>query len=267
MNKLSIISESGEGEIIINENGESYSLYKNEEIQKPLSITDSMDRPIYSSELNERLKRRIWNTPERRYIKLQDNSEGELMLFKGIADEYINTINDKDSSIGVPVCNLIGISESEIEKFREEFKDILKDMTGKEIYIHNASKEIIDVLNDSITVNLLISNSDVYTNTFNLGNLVKDIPYPGVSGKIDLSIQYSKGGYIYNYDTTFEGFGFNFTDSMNDLEMTNSDFVEKIGEDIVIEYLDSMLRIIPISKDVVECIISNCTMTYGNIKQ
>ena len=65
-------------------------------------------------------------------------------------------------------------------------------MNNNEIYLYSTSKNVVDILNNSITIDVIPFNSDIYTNTVDLTELMNYSVSPGVSTKIDLGIQYSK---------------------------------------------------------------------------
>ena len=39
------------------------------------------------------------------------------------------------------------------------------------------------------------------------------------------------------------------------------------NSDVLVEYVDGVVRVIPGSDEVGECIISNCLVTYGHIEE
>lgn len=261
MNKLRIITNESPnigGGLLVTDNKESPSISFANSEGTIINITgeDGTFRPIYSSELNNKLIKRDWNITERKYIsseklrlKIQP-STGDIDIIMG-------------STVGIDVCNLEGISEESIESFREEFESILSTMTKNEIYFYNSIKSVVDILNGTLVLSIIDYESDSYTNTVNLKPLINSYPYESVKGKVDLNIQYSKLGKIYNKEITFEAFRYEYGE--NGLEVISNNIIEELEVDVVMEYYDNLIRVLPKSREVNECIISNCTITYGNI--
>ena len=65
---------------------------------------------------------------------------------------------------------------------------------------------------------------------------------------------------LYTKETTFSGFNL-----LNNEITNNTPYVENINSDVVIEYVGNIIRVVPTSLNVNECIISNCTITYGKL--
>mgnify|MGYP000835266034 FL=1 len=155
----------------------------------------------------------------------------------------------------------------------------IRDRNNNEIYLYSTSKNVVDILNNSITIDVIPFNSDIYTNTVDLTELMNYSVSPGVSTKIDLGIQYSKyetryvedpedkeklilvgNEKLYSKETTFSGSRYN-----KQGELISKDYIEEIGSDIVIECVNNIIRVVSKSTDIDECIISNCTITYGKL--
>ena len=137
-----------------------------------------------------------------------------------------------------------------------------------EIYLYDNSTSKIDFLNTQNTICLVEYNSDVYTDTVDLKKILSGIFCKSniTSSKVDLSIQYTKktedgNVSLLNHDTTFEGF---YVSGKN-IEITN--FIETVSEDVDIEYLNGIIKLYPKNNNIIECIISNCTVSYGNINE
>ena len=157
------------------------------------------------------------------------------------------------------------------------------NMNSSEIYLYSVKKNTVDILENSVTIDVIPYNSDIYTSTVDLNGLVGYcIPFSEkgkVTSKVDVGIQYSKTeeiyiedensetGYIteemeklYTKETTFSGFNL-----LNNEITNNTPYVENINSDVVIEYVGNIIRVVPTSLNVNECIISNCTITYGKL--
>lgn len=270
MNKIKLVtSDVTNSEISIDSKNEFKLVYNDDKgDQIKLTIENSKNRPIRISELNNKLIEKDWNIFERRYIKFE-KGEGLLMLKKtNNSSNYIEELNTEDNNLGLNLCNLDNISSETILEFESEYNDILNmKNTDNEIYLYSASNRVIDLLNNVISIDLISCDTDTYTDTIDLKNIIKSFPKSGLSMKIDLNILYSKNGKIYNYDTVINGIDYNINNKINTTFIENKPIIENINSDIAIEYTNLIIKIIPISELITECIINNCTVTYGNFKE
>lgn len=214
----------------------------------------SNDRPVYISELYERLKNRHFNITERKVV-----NDDRLYLHPdttvtGTSDFNKQTYTSSDSSKSLLLHDIL-IGPSEVTAFTNEY---MKTISTSSFY--SSSKITVDILESSITVDLI--NKNTYTNTISLQTIEKKTAKPGISGKIDLTVKYTKNYRIFGQDLTFEAFKYN--DSEINPESSKLDFVSTLG-DVRVEYTNGVIRVIPESTDVDECIISNCILTYGCI--
>lgn len=143
-----------------------------------------------------------------------------------------------------------------IDKYHKAIKK-MKEKEGETLY--NSSKVVIDFLKNSVLVNLV--TEDEYTNTISLRELESSLAFPGLIGKIDLCVKYTKSGVIHGQDLVFEAFKYPESD-ITAPEMPR--FTSYLG-DVLVEYVDGIIRVIPEALDVDECIISKCTLSYGCI--
>ena len=241
------ISFTGDDNISISSVGDNYGISYKDDQGNIINVTNesSKFRSVHCSELYENLKDRDWNITERRYV---NNSE-ELMIkiLKGSSD--VDSISVDSSNIGIKACNLNGISEDDKESFRTEYENILSDMKNNEIYLYSSIKKMIDLMDNTIVIELV--RPEFYTNSLNLEELIKK--NYGNFAKIDISIQYTKNEKVFNFCTSFNG-----------IPIVN--FMENINKDLALEVINGVIRIIPKSSKIKECIISNCTVTYGNVE-
>lgn len=266
--KLNIITAGTEEKnkltIINNEDNYNLAYLTNDNTQVNITNESSRYRPIRMSELKKLLESRDWNITERKYVNVSgDKVYLKLKIGKSSGPvDIIDSTMDKqnDVVVGITVCNEGYLSSASKEQFNNEYKTELENMTGNEIYIYNSSRNVVDFINNSIVINAIKYDSDSYTNTLNLDDLINNSAHSGISSKVDLTIQYSKGSSIINHDTAFEAFRFG---DDNNLESNN--FVEDINSDVILEYINNTIKVMPNSDDVNECIIRNCTITYGNI--
>lgn len=265
--KLNIVTSANSGEkekIFIVGNGAHSNLTYLSSKGEQIDITGegSEFRPLRCSELFKKLSERDWNITCRKFISTAEGEDEMLKIkFGNTNSDPIAYINSSNSSSGYSASNPSGISEEEKELFRTEYKEILDGMAKNEIYIYNSSKNIIDFVNNSVIINAIKYDSDIYTNTLSLNELLNNSSYPGISGKVDVTIQYSKDNFIVNHDVTFEAFKF------SDDKLTNNNFIEDINSEVIFEYTNNIIKVLPKSNDIDECIIRNCTITYGNLNK
>lgn len=261
---------------------------------RALVCNDSNYRMTRISELSNKLKLRDWNVTNRRFvIPGEDGSEGNLRV---CIDDYskgsgiINEVDENTKSIEIDKYELTGKEKSQFNSYLDYLKNnknnylkeiynLYNSMNNNEIYLYSTSKNVVDILNNSITIDVIPFNSDIYTNTVDLTELMNYSVSPGVSTKIDLDIQYSKyetryvedpedkeklilvgNEKLYSKETTFSGPRYN-----KQGELISKDYIEEIGSDIVIECVNNIIRVVSKSTDIDECIISNCTITYGKL--
>lgn len=220
---------------------------------------NSPHRPITMSELFKKLDTRDWNIADRKYI------DGDRKLRRSV-----NSKNDSVQETGYytvsPGKEITNNIEPDLESYKVEHSDIIqmfKNMKeSKTVYLYNSSELVFDILNDSVTMDLI--DSDQYTSTLSLENLFKRATVSGVSARVDLSIKYSKNNQIFSHNMIFEAFRFPNTPE-EIVEYTGNNFIKTVNNEISIEYIDNVLRVVPDNSDIDECIISNCTVTYGNL--
>lgn len=252
--------------IVNNENNSNLSY--NTEDRGQINITNEGNRfrPIRLSELEKKLEQRDWNITERKYVSItegKDYLKVKVTSSSGAIDTINSTTDTIDGKvIGVSVSNPLELDDSLKNQFNEDpnYKPILENMEGNEIYIYNSSRRVVDFINNSVIINAIKYNSDSYTSILSLDKLINNSAQPNISGKVDITIQYSKGNLIISHDTSFEAFKFN---DNNEIEIT--EFIEEINSEVIMEYSGNTIRLIPVSNDVNECIIRNCIITYGNI--
>jgi hypothetical protein len=261
---------------------------------RALVCNDSNYRMTRISELSNKLKLRDWNVTNRRFvIPGEDGSEGNLRV---CIDDYskgsgiINEVDENTKSIEIDKYELTEKEKSQFNSYLDYLKNnknnylkeiynLYNSMNNNEIYLYSTSKNVVDILNNSITIDVIPFNSDIYTNTVDLTELMNYSVSPGVSTKIDLGIQYSKyetryvedpedkeklilvgNEKLYSKETTFSGPRYN-----KQGKLISKDYIEEIGSDIVIECVNNIIRVVSKSTDIDECIISNCTITYGKL--
>lgn len=292
MKKIELITTESEdisiSQVISQGSEKEYYLVGN---NKALVCNDSNYRMARLSELSNKLKLRDWNVTNRRFA-FEDQSEGNLQI---CIDNYpsgsgiVNEINEDTKRIVIDKYELSDKEKSEFNNYLEYLKNnkneylkeiynLYSSMNSSEIYLYSTSKNVVDILNDSITIDIIPYNSDIYTNTVDLTSLINYSISPEVSTKIDLGIQYSKNETryeedpetkelvvineekLYSKETTFAGPSFNQSG-----ELVLKDYIEQVNSDVMIECIDNIIRVVSKSTNIDECIISNCTVTYGKL--
>lgn len=295
MKKIELITTTSDNisisQVTGQEDEKEYYLTGNNRV---LVCNDSNYRMTRISELSNKLKLRDWNVTNRRFvIPGEDGSEGNLRV---CIDDYskgsgiINEVDENTKSIEIDKYELTEKEKSQFNSYLDYLKNnknnylkeiynLYNSMNNNEIYLYSTSKNVVDILNNSITIDVIPFNSDIYTNTVDLIELMNYSVSPGVSTKIDLGIQYSKyetryvedpedkeklilvgNEKLYSKETTFSGPRYN-----KQGELISKDYIEEIGSDIVIECVNNIIRVVSKSTDIDECIISNCTITYGKL--
>lgn len=295
MKKIELITTTSDNisisQVTDREDEKEYYLTGN---NRALVCNNSNYRMTRISELSNKLKLRDWNVTNRRFvIPGEDGSEGNLRV---CIDDYskgsgiINEVDENTKSIEIDKYELTEKEKSQFNSYLDYLKNnknnylkeiynLYNSMNNNEIYLYSTSKNVVDILNNSITIDVIPFNSDIYTNTVDLIELMNYSVSPGVSTKIDLGIQYSKyetryvedpedkeklilvgNEKLYSKETTFSGPRYN-----KQGELISKDYIEEIGSDIVIECVNNIIRVVSKSTDIDECIISNCTITYGKL--
>ena len=170
----------------------------------------------------------------------------------------------------IKICDNWEAIGTNIPAIESKITDLLEEVYpayDKNVPEPDYEKEIRDSLGpysveiDTVSTVINMISPTTYTDTIDLGKLVERIEEAGVSGKADISVSYMSKGNFYNPTISIRAFEYLDT---GDLYIPS--FATKLG-DVQLEYFNGILRAIPISEDVNECIISNCTVTYGNLER
>ena len=173
-------------------------------------------------------------------------------------------------------------NEAERKAIKTEVDELYKSIFGGDvsgvntISFRHATKSLLKVLEKSVSFDLISSDSDMYTNSLDLSELRGYAVISGISARIDVTVQYSTYEpeasvpvKVFNRDTTFCAFEYEYDKESDAVECTSDSFRETINNDVLVSYVSNLetgtalLEIIPISQRVSECIISRCTVTYG----
>lgn len=273
--KLSIIKE-GTGDLRIE--GDSLSS------EGAGFVGDGTDyRPIHCSELREFLKGRSWNNEMFKFYYTSSTTDSETntitttktfkLKFPNSNTNYTTSENSVDDGLPIitPAAESTGspdiiISRKDLENVSSPvigvFNDIYGDQKGEsELMINRSTKSVIDVVEDSVTILAIDSeNTSTYTNILNLNDLINRVNTPGISAKVDATFLYSINNIIGGGNVTFQAF------SINDEGEVEKDNLVFDKETVIVEYVNGILRIFPLSEEVSECILSDVVITYGRIK-
>ena len=149
---------------------------------------------------------------------------------------------------------------------KEKVDSLYKEIFGfeyimKDVVFCNSSREVVNLLDNTISFSIISPDSDVYTNTVGIGELVEYSHIPEISAKVDLTVQYSIGENIYNRDVTFTAFRY---DSKGQLQM--SSLQTDIDFDVSVFFIaeTKTIEVHPQEgSEVEECIINSCVISYG----
>lgn len=269
---------------------EDYLAYNNNERLTEIRIGTNKNNPrkaISCSELIQKLIKRDWLYSKKIFIddfKGDNNFSVKKALNHCNSSSPIYTINPESSSQNQEKDNIsLTVSEDltdyEFNRYWDQafigikdgdsIKKQLENMAiNGEIYLYNTSKEVYDLLGGSNTVTLIDVNSDTYTNSVDIKSILYNIVLnSNTTAKVDLSIQYSKidnKSVVYSSDFTFNGFS--TITSNNKLSVKFNNAIQIINDEVIVEFIDGLIRLFPNKENILECIISNCTVTYGNLK-
>lgn len=144
-----------------------------------------------------------------------------------------------------------------IDELRKNFPDVFNiydKMSNSETkYIYNSSRYSLDVMNGSMSLNLI--RSENYTDTVNFSNVVQRCGGKDINAVVDLSIRYSTNGRIKAKRHVFSVLS----------EGKVNEFTTDINGEISVECLSGTVKAIPLTDNIDECIIDSCVVTYGRL--
>lgn len=262
--------------LYINGSGESSIIsYKNDGKIIGLSEGSSRFRPIHCSELDLKLQNRGYNIMGTKFIRRTSISPLPLSNAELWYDPTkpttqipqiptLNTGEEIRTHIGAfKACG----SDYPEELIQEEYNSIFGENmnTNKsEIKFYSSSMSSVNLIEDVVELELIKHDSDTYTNIINISDLIYYNSKPGISGVFDVTVEYSKGGNIYVKDLTFQAFRYTSTDgTIPALDVEN--YITSINDEVQLEYINNTIRVNPMNSEIDECILSRCTITYGNL--
>lgn len=234
-----VIDGSGSGIFLVGE--DIYIKNRDSELQ---SISKYSTSGLYLSSAIEQLERRGYNIP----IVPTVNSNG-ICYRKG-------QILDTEDLIMKNEQNLIQYGST-----NSDLKNKIDEKSGSMVdYV--SSKFDLSLQKDILTLDLV--NEFEYRNTIDLSNLGSELKSEKNSmSLIELGVEITIGEKYYNETTTFEAF--QFIDKRGTIIFAWNNFIS--DRDLyTIEFIDGIVRVIPLSDAVDECIINHCVLVYGRNK-
>lgn len=206
-------------------------------------------------------------------VKKLESIKFNLGHLRTISEEGILCAQDTSTQVkfegGSSIPKIIGGSGTQLkydygtswtpdEEFWLNFPEVEKaynQMNKNETkYIYSSSKYSVDIINGSVSINLVPSST--YTDTVNISNIIQKCGNPSLSAMVDVTVKYSKEGKMYVYNHIFSALG---------MDKEVRDFETSIRNDVILEYISGTIKASPINSKVDECIIESCMVTYGNL--
>lgn len=265
---LSIISSrdnnlENESSVFIQSLQEYSSLNYVEDNQTYVIKEGTRFRPVHLSELEAKLRQREFNQYPFKVV----DSNGLVYLYPYDPDEIITDESIQEKGVLV-VDTEEGVKEMEaaLSSYKSEIEYYI-NMKGNNYNFFNTSTKEIDILNGATTIDVLRVGSDSYTNIISLSNLKNLFINSGVEAKVDLGIQYTRvinsTPKVYNHHMVFQAF--EYENGVGVIETISNDFIQQVDDKVQIEYIDDTIKVYSISDDILECVINNCTVTYGGL--
>lgn len=187
-------------------------------------------------------------------------------LIRNEVDGFNSETTVTQSSVrSIKACDNWNNNLEELGVIEEAIDDRVKSVFGyyKDYPDIDLSKEVpnkdggysVDLSEESLVVSLI--SGTTYTDTINLEDWVLKSRkgLSSISGKLDISYMYSKGGKMYGGMQTIKAFQY-------EEDLTSNNIIIDLG-DIQIEYMENVLKIYPVSEDVDEVVFNDCTLTIG----
>ena len=267
---------------IVDANESSILAYKKDGDTIGLTEGSSRFRPIHCSELTERLKERGYNLMGTKFIRRIDSSSLSSELCYDLSSsqsqipvimtQFDNLTGNFKSDNGTFLRPLLEFSccgsDFPMSEIQNEYNLIFDDSnmnTRNEVSFYSSSMSSINLIDDITEIDLIKHNSDSYTNILNISELIYYNAKPGLTGLLDMTVEYSKAGRIYVKDLSFQAFKYIPTEDSNIPMLDISNYITEINNDVQVEYINNTIRVNSMSSDIDECIISRCMVTYGNL--
>lgn len=151
------------------------------------------------------------------------------------------------------------VNEEDIVSVEDKYSQLYSgnDKSGYD-FIKYTTDNDIDLGDRPFTVNVVSAGSDVYTDTLNFNGIIYHCVSPGLKGMVNLDVRYSSSIGISTKNVVFQLFSYN-----EDLALESRNFIQNLDNKVQVEFIDGVLRVCPMSSNIFECIINNCTLTYA----
>jgi hypothetical protein len=285
-----ITSQNSEG-ISIMKNGE-YSSLINIDSSKNLSgifLKSNNSRPLRCSELKNKLDNRKYNLWNLKYVSTERIGDEIKIKKEGDKDNLftirsINPFSDKyDIENLIPKINtVVGLTSSTVginssiylnntDKWNyteQELEAFNSDPSFKNngwIDKYSSAINKINLSDIGIGIVLINRNSDIYTDTIDFRNIINYSRQPDITAYLDLEIgcTIEKTKDSYEFFTRVSKFTlFKYSEIG---ELKQEDFILEVNDDILVEFVGGILRVIPSNSKITECIINNCILEYGKL--
>lgn len=256
--------------------------------------SSSVLRPIKCSELYNKLRVKSWGNFCIKYIstaRIDNPNSDDIDNFdpyeeftvratvrnpieSGIFSDIptILTSNIKDRVNDDEICSsgfrVTGnsFSAEDMDAINDKFAELFGLQNEvNDTYFFRSTKSLLDLSNSSVTFNLFNNDTGIYINSLNFSGLINHAVTSKISAVCTITVCYSdKSGMLVERDFSFKIFEYKKENSEIKLETEN--FISKILNDVQIEYFNNELRVLPLKDTITECIIENCTITYGNLQ-
>ena len=193
MKNLDILGESG-SLLYLNKHG----ILVNQEEATVVDNFFSPFRPIYVSELVNKLNQRYWHAPIRRTVR----DDGSVLAMSSC-----NTISNSSGVLDMSDKGTVFRQESNFQSTPDftQFKNIVQIFNNMQesnsVYLFSSSQYSVDILNNSMTLDLV--QPEQYTNMVNVSNILQKGGSSDIDIIIELSISYSISGNVYCKSLTF----------------------------------------------------------------
>lgn len=264
MNKNIRIVGTDASPLQIIDNGEESYLVRNEGNSSTIitETTSSPIRPIHCSELSKKIEARRWHKFDTKVI----GDDGRLYSrFYEIVEPYdeIDSINLNTANVDRNRYFQLNENKGPLGKYDNEddieelYSKLFGNMDEANIPFYSLHKKVINVVDRSIPIDIIRADSSEYTDTVSLSEVMDFSLAPVGSCKVDLVVNYSKNNNIYSRQISFTAFNYDG----DSIKVEN--LIEKINNDVQVEYIEKVIKVTPINTLVDECIINRCTLLYG----
>lgn len=218
-------------------------------LRRNISVVSSIeDQQSESEEEKLYLSRVLENLPE--IPSIEDLSQNSVCLTD---DDYSISEDSGFCSIYEELINL-KMKELALESGGTEIIDL-----GTRHYFDIVS--LRDVERGSSIIDLIALGGSNYTNTVNLNGLIESSLSKFINSSCYLvaGIEYTVSGKTYTKEYTFVPF------RSESGEVISESLIINLSDYVILDYHFNCLRAFPNSKDVTECIISYCYLTYEGL--